>query len=166
VPYSADRGKKSMKRQVPDELKLQVRLLEYLQAHQWRQARPVGSGRFLELCPLHPDHQPSLLVDPNKNLFYCYGCRRGGDIVRFVELYHQVNFPQALTLLHQWRGPAPLLPHVVSFYRTQLHRHSEAVAYLSPSQPLATGVVAIRWRFLPLDRAPIGLLNSLPSRHA
>jgi DNA primase len=27
------------------------------------------------------------LVDPNKNLFYCYGCGRGGDVIRFAELY-------------------------------------------------------------------------------
>lgn len=111
-----------MNRQVLDDLKRQIPLLEYLQAHQWKQARPIGFGRFLGLCPLHPDHQPSLLVDPNKNLFYCYGCRRGGDIVRFVELYHQGKFPQALALLHQWRRLAPLLPEVVSFYRIQLHR--------------------------------------------
>jgi DNA primase len=119
-----------MNRQALDDLKRQVSLLEYLQAHHWQQPRPISSGRFLGLCPLHADHQPSLLVDPNKNLFYCYGCRRGGDIVRFVELYHQVKFPQAVALLQQWRGLAPLLPQAVSFYRTQLHRHSEAVAYL------------------------------------
>jgi DNA primase len=119
-----------MNRQFLDELKQQVSLLEYLQAHQWRQTRPIGCGRFLGLCPLHADHQPSLLVDANKNLFYCYGCRRGGDIVRFVELYHQVQFPQAVALLHQWRGRAPLLSQVVSFYRMQLHRRGEAVAYL------------------------------------
>src|ERR1051325_7089314 len=104
LPYSADRGRKSMNRQILDELKQQIPLLEYLQAHDWQKARPVGSGRFLGLCPLHDDHQPSFLVDPRKNLFYCYGCRRGGDIVRFVELYHQVTFPQAVALLHQWRG--------------------------------------------------------------
>jgi len=119
-----------MNRQVLDELKRQIPLLEYLQAHHWQQARPSGFGRFLGLCPLHPDHQPSFLVDPNKNLFYCYGCRRGGDIVRFAELYHQVKFPQALALLNQWRGLAPLLPEAVRFYRMQLHRHREAVAYL------------------------------------
>jgi DNA primase len=119
-----------MNRQVLDDLKQQVSLLEYLRAQHWQQAKPIGNGRFLGLCPLHADRQPSLLVDPNKNLFYCYGCRRGGDIVRFVELYHQVRFPQAVALLHQWRGLAPLLSHVVSFYRMQLHRHSEAVAYL------------------------------------
>jgi DNA primase len=113
-----------------DELKQQIPLLEYLQALDWRQARPIGFGRFLGLCPLHADHKPSLLVDPHKNLFYCYGCRRGGDVIRFVELYHQVEFPQAIALLNQWRGLAPLLPAATDLYRLQLHRHGGAVAYL------------------------------------
>jgi DNA primase len=113
-----------------DELKQQIRLLDYLQAHDWRPTRQLSRGRFMGLCPLHEDHQPSFLVDPHKNLFYCYGCGRGGDVIRFAELYHQVSFPQALSLLRQWRGLAPLLLEVASFYRMQLHRHSEAVAYL------------------------------------
>jgi len=113
-----------------DELKQQIRLLEYLRALDWQQARPIGFGRVLGLCPLHDDHKPSLLVDPQKNLFYCYGCRRGGDVIRFAELYHQVEFPQAVALLNQWRGLAPLLPAVTNLYRLQLHRHGEAVAYL------------------------------------
>jgi DNA primase len=51
-------------------------------------------------------------------------------VIRFAELYHQVKFPQALALLHQWRGLAPLLHEVAGFYRMQLHRHPDAVAYL------------------------------------
>jgi len=82
------------------------------------------------LCPLHADHKPSFLLDPGKNLFYCYGCGRGGDVIRFAELYHQVRFPQALWLLREWRGSAPLLQAVADLYRIQLHRHGEAVAYL------------------------------------
>src|ERR1700688_3509314 len=104
LPYSAHRGKKSMNRMALNELKQQIPLLEYLQAHDWQQARPIGFGRLLGLCPLHADRKPSFLVDPNKNLFYCYGCRRGGDVIRFAELYYQVQFPQAVALLHQWRG--------------------------------------------------------------
>jgi DNA primase len=69
-------------------------------------------------------------MDPSQNLFYCYGCGRGGDVIRFAELYYQVKFPQALVLLRQWRGWAPLLQETASFYRMQLHRHAEAVAYL------------------------------------
>src|SRR6202048_5136097 len=82
------------------------------------------------LCPLHSDHKPSFLVDPSKSLFYCYGCGRGGDVIRFAELYHQVKFPQALALLRQWRSLAPLLHETACFYRMQLHRHAEAVTYL------------------------------------
>ncbi len=119
-----------MNRTALDELKQQIPLLEYLLAHAWQQARPIGFGRFLGLCPLHSDHQPSFLVDPNKNLFFCYGCRRGGDLIRFAELYHQVEFPRAVALLQQWRGVAPLLRRAEDYYRMQLHRHGEAVAYL------------------------------------
>ena len=119
-----------MNRHALDELKQQIPLLEYLQAHDWQHAKPIGFGRFLGVCPLHADQEPSFLVDPNKNLFYCYGCRRGGDVIRFAELYHQVKFPQALELLCQWRGWAPLLHEAACFYRMQLHRHAEAVAYL------------------------------------
>src|SRR5215470_753925 len=88
-----------MNRQAVDELKRQIPLLEYLQAHHWRSARPLSRGR-------------------------------GGDVIRFAELYHQVRFPKALALLRQWRGVAPLLQEAADFYRLQLHRHGEAVAYL------------------------------------
>jgi DNA primase len=117
-------------RQVVDELKQQIPLMDYLQAHDWQPARHLSRGRWMGLCPLHEDHKPSFLVDPNKNLFYCYGCGRGGDVIRFAELYHQVRFPQALVLLRQWRGVGPLLHEVAQFYRMQLHRYGEAVDYL------------------------------------
>jgi DNA primase len=117
-------------REALDELKQQIPLMGYLQAQDWRPARPLRGGRWMGLCPLHEDHKPSFLVDTNKDLFYCYGCGRGGDVIRFAELYHQVKFPEALALLRQWRGVEPVLQEAVRFYRTQLHRHSEALVYL------------------------------------
>ena len=119
-----------MSRQALDQLKQQIPLLDYLQAHCWQPARQLSRGRLMGLCPLHSDHKPSFLVNPQKSLFYCYGCGRGGDVIRFAELYHQVKFPQALSLLRQWRGLAPLLQEAASFYHLQLHRHTEAVTYL------------------------------------
>src|SRR6202521_5653881 len=130
LPYSALRGKKSVNRQALDDLKRQIPLMGYLQAHDWHPARPLSGGRWMGLCPLHEDHKPSFLVDNNKGLFYCYGCGRGGDVIRFAELYHQVKFPQAVVLLRQWRGVGPVLREAVRCYRSQLHRHSEAFAYL------------------------------------
>jgi len=96
-------------RQALDELKQQIPLLDYLQAQDWQPVRPRSGGRWMGLCPLHADRKPSFLVDPGKSLFYCYGCGRGGDVIRFAEIYHEVKFPQALALLRQWRGLAPLL---------------------------------------------------------
>ncbi len=130
LPYSAVRGQQSVNRESLDELKRQIRLADYLQAHGWHPAQKLAGGRWMGSCPFHRDHKPSFLVDPGKNLFYCYGCGCGGDVIRFAELYHQVKFPEALRLLRQWQGAPTLLQAVVDFYRIQLHRHGEAVAYL------------------------------------
>jgi len=130
LPYAANRGKKSVNRQALDELKQQIPLLEYLQAHDWHPKRPLRRGRWMGSCPLHEDRQPSFLVDPHQDLFYCYGCGRGGDVIRFAELYHQVKFPHALALLCQWRGVRPLLEEAARFYHLQLRRHAQAMAYL------------------------------------
>jgi DNA primase len=112
-----------------DALKQQIPLLDYLQSQNWKPARRISRGRLMGLCPLHVEQQPSFLVDPAKNLFYCYGCGRGGDLIRFVELYFAVGFRDAMTLL---RSPnrQSLLKDVVSFYQIQLHRHPEAAHYL------------------------------------
>src|SRR5580700_2414155 len=54
-----------------------------------------------------------------------------GDVIRFAELYHHVKFQEALALLRQWRGVGHSLLHDAErFYRIQLHRHNEAIAYL------------------------------------
>ena len=119
-----------MNRQVLDELKQHIPLLEYLQAHAWQPVRALSHGRWMGLCLLHTDHRPSFLVDPNKGLFYCYGCGRGGDVIRFAELYYQVKFQEAVMLLRQWSGLAPLLHEVFDLYCIHLQRSNEAIAYL------------------------------------
>jgi DNA primase len=69
-------------------------------------------------------------LDDNKGLFYCYGCGRGGDVIRFAELYHQATFPQALALLNSGYGVASAVLAAAEFYRIQLHRYQEAISYL------------------------------------
>ena len=132
-----------MNRQALDELKQQIPLIGYLQAHDWTPARPLSGGRWMGLCPLHEDHKPSFLVDTNKDLFYCYGCGRGGDVIRFAELYHQVKFSQALALLRQWRGAEPLLQEVARFYRICLRGWLTQLGHSLPAlrqAGLVTGV--------------------------
>ena len=51
------------------------------------------------LCPFHEDTNPSLSINPNTNLWQCFGCSKGGDAIRFIELYENIGFKEAVTLL-------------------------------------------------------------------
>jgi DNA primase len=117
-------------RQALDDLKQRIPLLDYLQAQDWRPLRRLPRNRWMGLCPLHADRKPSFLLDADKSLFYCYGCGRGGDIIRFVELHRQATFPQALAVLRRWLSTLPVLRAAADFYYTQLHRGGDAIAYL------------------------------------
>jgi DNA primase len=61
---------------------------------------------FFGLCPFHADKTPSLSINPDKNLFQCFGCGAAGDAIRFVELFDQVDFKQAVARLTDGRLPA------------------------------------------------------------
>jgi DNA primase len=128
--YSAPGGQLTMSAHAAELLKQQISLLDYLVSQDWKPTRRIARGRLMGLCPLHADRHPSFLVDPAKSLFYCYGCGRGGDVIRFVELSHGVPFGQALALRRRWSGYDSLLNDVARFYQFQLHRHPEAAAYL------------------------------------
>lgn len=57
--------------------------------------RPSGR-QMLGLCPLHKERTPSFYVDPQQGLFYCHGCRRGGDVFALYQELHGVDFKTAL----------------------------------------------------------------------
>ena len=116
-------------------LKKQVPLLEYLRRRNWT-ARPVGSHQeFVGLCPLHAESAPSFYVNAAKDVFYCHGCGRGGDLIRFVQLALNLSFCGALSHISQELTiPEPdgddVLREAIGFYQHQLDRHSEALDYL------------------------------------
>jgi DNA primase catalytic core len=51
------------------------------------------------LCPFHGDKNPSFSITPSKNEWHCFGCGAGGDVIRFVELFDQVDFKEAVKRL-------------------------------------------------------------------
>ena len=92
---------------------------------------PAPAQEFVGLCPLHQETRPSFYVNARKNLFYCHGCGRGGDLIRFVQLFLDLPFRQTVAHLEAGTAPAPvsrLLEQTAAFYQLQLHRHPEAAA--------------------------------------
>ena len=59
----------------------------------------VASARYTGRCPFHEERTPSFSVDPVGKLYYCFGCGKGGDIVRFVQETENVDFVGALEWL-------------------------------------------------------------------
>lgn len=45
-------------------------------------------------CPFHSEKTPSMKLYPKS--FYCYGCGTGGDVIKFVQLYHNIGFREAM----------------------------------------------------------------------
>ncbi len=60
--------------------------------------------RFRGLCPFHKEKTPSFHVDPDKQLFHCFGCHAGGDVFSFVMQYENVEFPEAARILADRAG--------------------------------------------------------------
>jgi DNA primase len=65
-----------------------------------------GGARLKGLCPFHHEKTPSFSVDPQLQLFYCFGCQMGGDAFKFVMLYEKLEFAEAVEFLAKRWGIA------------------------------------------------------------
>jgi DNA primase len=103
-------------------------------------------------CPFHDDHEPSLIVDPKKQLWNCLGaCREGGDVYKFVMKLEGLDFRSAhlrlggrdlptpggngagsskLTIAQEAKPDPSWLETVVEHYHQTLLRTPEALDYL------------------------------------
>ena len=54
---------------------------------------------FFGLCPFHKEKSPSFSVSPDKQIFHCFGCGVGGNVIHFVSKIENINFVETLELL-------------------------------------------------------------------
>jgi len=76
-----------------EEIKRAVDIVELI--GQFVQLKRAGLN-YIGLCPFHSEKAPSFSVSPSKQMFHCFGCKKGGDLFAFWMAYHQVSFPQAM----------------------------------------------------------------------
>ena len=56
-------------------------------------------GNLWGLCPFHAEKTPSFSVSPDKHIFHCFGCGKGGGVIRFVMEMESLSFPEAVRKL-------------------------------------------------------------------
>ncbi len=86
---------------------------------------------FVGLCPFHNDHKPSFQVSPSKQIYKCFACGAGGDVLRFVSQMERLSFAEAVRYLaRRYHVPEPKgsLP---SDYERQLSHREKLLEILA-----------------------------------
>src|SRR5256714_12071304 len=67
-------------------------------------------ANWMACCPFHQEKTPSFSVNPSKDIFYCFGCGKGGSVFNFVMELEGVSFPEAVRIVAEKTGvPLPAL---------------------------------------------------------
>src|ERR1700757_1078718 len=106
---------------------------------------------FSGLCPFHQEKTPSFTVSPIKQIFYCFGCGKGGDIFNFVMEMERCEFPDALRLVAEKCGisipkpkpssPAERTQSSVRATLVEMHREAQTF-FVNQLQGTAEGKLA------------------------
>src|SRR5680860_1689410 len=79
-----------------DEIKQKIDLVDFIR--EYIQVKAVGAN-FQALCPFHREKSPSFVISPDKQIWHCFGCGKGGDVLSFVQEMEGLSFPDTLRLL-------------------------------------------------------------------
>ncbi len=84
-----------------EEINQRINIVEVVQDFVTLEKR---GNRYWGLCPFHTEKTPSMSVDPDKNLFYCFGCHKGGTMFTFLMEVEHIPFVEAAEKLAQRAG--------------------------------------------------------------
>lgn len=109
-----------MKFETVEELKENVNLVDYIE--KCGIELHFSGGEYKGLCPFHQEKTPSFSVNPNKNIWYCFGCGKGTDIFDFVQGMYKLSFKDAVKKVCEDCGAelkeTPSIIHQLRKYRS------------------------------------------------
>ncbi|KGG80168.1 DNA primase [Caloranaerobacter azorensis H53214] len=70
---------------------------------QYIRLKKTGAN-YKALCPFHNEKTPSFVVSPSKQIFHCFGCGVGGDVISFIMRYENLDFKEAIKILADRAG--------------------------------------------------------------
>ena len=110
-----------------DDLKRQADIVRIVQ--DYVSLKKAGAN-WVARCPFHKETKPSFSVNPSKEIFYCFGCQKGGSVFTFVMEIERVTFPEAIKIVAEKAGVP--LPKMVDDSRFEAHkRDSDQVIELN-----------------------------------
>lgn len=93
-------------------------------------------GNYFGVCPFHNEKTPSFSVSPSRQMYHCFGCSAGGNVISFVMQYENLTFPEALKVLADRAGMTLPEVHVTKEQRAEsdlrtrlLAIHKDAAIY-------------------------------------
>ncbi len=90
-----------------DDLKRQADIVRVIQ--DYVQLKKKGAN-WMACCPFHKEKTPSFSVSSAKEIFYCFGCHKGGSVFNFVMEIERVAFPEAIRIVADKIGmPLPVM---------------------------------------------------------
>ncbi|MGB2630738.1 MAG: DNA primase [Candidatus Omnitrophota bacterium] len=82
--------------EIIDQILDKVDIVEVVSDH--IQLKRAGRS-FKANCPFHNEKTPSFIVSPDKQIYHCFGCGEGGNVIGFVMKYENMDFPETVKLL-------------------------------------------------------------------
>lgn len=83
------------------QLKSELPIEEYISQYVDLKKR---AGKLYALCPFHEEDTPSFMVDSQKQIFHCFGCKCGGDIFTFIMKYDNLSFTKSVVKVASYLG--------------------------------------------------------------
>ena len=84
-----------------DDLRRQADIVRVLQ--DYVSLKKKGAN-WMACCPFHQEKTPSFSVNPAKDIFYCFGCGKGGSVFKFVMEMENVSFPESVRIVAEKAG--------------------------------------------------------------